>query len=158
MTYILVNLGYFFMFLALAAKDILLLRSILILGQLSLVSFGYFSDNLYVSFWNVLFFGINSFQIARLLRERRKIELPGELRDLYEQVFHSMSRREFLMFWNMGRVLDAMNFNTTSFTSLSDCIDQSESSILARNGHQTHFICSVNSLFNYHRITVQHNI
>ncbi|MGB7291402.1 MAG: cyclic nucleotide-binding domain-containing protein [Thermodesulfobacteriota bacterium] len=103
MTYILVNLGYFFMFLALAAKDILLLRSILILGQLSLVSFGYLSDNLYVSFWNVLFFGINSFQIARLLRERTKIELPAELKDLYERVFSSMSRREFLMFWNMGR-------------------------------------------------------
>ena len=103
MTYILVNLGYFFMFLALAAKDILFLRSILILGQLSLVSFGYFSGNLYVSFWNVLFFGINSFQIARLLRERTKIELPAELTDLYEQVFSSMSRREFLMFWNMGR-------------------------------------------------------
>jgi hypothetical protein len=104
MTYILVNLGYFFMFLALTARDILLLRSILILGQLSLVSFGYFSDNYYVSFWNVLFFGINSFQISRLLRERRKIELPAELVDLYERVFHSMSRREFLMFWNMGRV------------------------------------------------------
>jgi hypothetical protein len=103
MTYILVNLGYFFMFLALATKDILLLRSILILGQLSLVSFGYLSDNLYVSFWNVLFFGINSFHIVRLLRERRKIELPAELIDLYERVFHSMSRREFLMFWNMGR-------------------------------------------------------
>jgi hypothetical protein len=103
MTYILVNLGYFFMFLALTAKDILLLRSILILGQLSLVSFGYFSDNLYVSFWNVLFFGINSFQIARLLRERTKIELPAELTDLYERVFSSMSRREFLTFWNMGR-------------------------------------------------------
>ncbi|MGB7293872.1 MAG: hypothetical protein WBD99_17020, partial [Thermodesulfobacteriota bacterium] len=68
MTYVLVNMGYFFMFLALAAKDILLLRSILLLGQLSLVLFGYLSDNLYVSFWNVLFFGINSFQIARLLR------------------------------------------------------------------------------------------
>jgi CRP-like cAMP-binding protein len=91
------------MFLALAAKDILFLRSILILGQLSLVSFGYFSGNLYVSFWNVLFFGINSFQIARLLRERRKIELPAELADLYELVFTSMSTREFLMFWNMGR-------------------------------------------------------
>jgi CRP-like cAMP-binding protein len=103
MTYALVNMGYFFMFLALAAKDILFLRSILILGQLSLVSFGYFSGNLYVSFWNVLFFGINSFQIARLLRERRKIELPAELADLYELVFTSMSTREFLMFWNMGR-------------------------------------------------------
>lgn len=103
MTYILVNLGYFFMFLALAAKDILFLRSILILGQLSLVSFGYFSGNLYVSFWNVLFFGINSFQIARLLRERRNIELPAELTDLYQRVFTSMSSREFLMFWNMGR-------------------------------------------------------
>jgi hypothetical protein len=55
MTYVLVNLGYFFMFLALAARDILLLRSILVLGQISLVSFGFFSDNLYVSFWNVWF-------------------------------------------------------------------------------------------------------
>lgn len=103
MTYILVNLGYFFMFVALAAKDILFLRSILILGQLSLVSFGYFSDNYYVSFWNILFFGINSFQIARLLRERKEIELPAGLMDLYERVFESMTRREFLMFWNMGR-------------------------------------------------------
>ncbi len=103
MAYVLVNLGYFFMFLALAAKDILLLRSVLIFGQLSLVSYGYVSGNLFVSFWNVLFFGINSFQIARLLRERRNIELPAELTDLYERVFRSMSRREFLMFWNMGR-------------------------------------------------------
>jgi hypothetical protein len=103
MAYIMVNLGYFFMFLALAAKDILLLRSILIFGQLSLVSFGYFSDNLFVSFWNVLFFGMNSFHVVRLLSERRKIELPAELKDLYERVFRSMGRREFLLFWNMGR-------------------------------------------------------
>jgi hypothetical protein len=104
MAYILVNLGYFFMCLALAAKDILLLRSILILGQISLVSFGYFSDNLFVSLWNVLFFGINSFHVVRLLRDRRKIELPSELQDLYDKTFSTMSTREFLLFWNMGRI------------------------------------------------------
>lgn len=103
MAYALVNMGYFLMFLALAAKDILFLRSILIFGQLSLVSYGYFFDNQWVSYWNLLFFGINSFQIARLLRERSQIELPAELTDLYRRVFSSMSSREFLTFWNMGR-------------------------------------------------------
>ena len=101
---ILINLGYIFMLAALAVRDILWLRSLLFSAQVSLFSYGIFTDNTPVIFWNALFFLINGYQVIRLIRQRRPIDLPEDLVDLYENIFSSMRRREFLYFWQMGNL------------------------------------------------------
>ena len=53
---------------------------------------------------NSIFFIINTFQVIRLLLERRPISLPDNLREIYTNLFSVMSRREFLYFWNTGKV------------------------------------------------------
>lgn len=104
MTQLLVNLGYILMLLALLVRDILWLRSILMSAQIILFAYGIVSVNYSVAFWNILFFAINGFQVSRLIRERRPIELPSEITDLYENIFSSMRRREFLNLWHMGSI------------------------------------------------------
>jgi len=99
-----VNVGYILMLGAFIVHDILWLRIILISAQMSLITYGIFSGNPQVIFWNSLFVLINSFQAVRLIRRRRPIELPSDIIDLYEKYFTSMLRREFLYFWNMGTV------------------------------------------------------
>ena len=109
MTQFLVNLGYILMLLAMLVRDILWLRAILISAQLSLFSYGLLMENYTVAFWNFLFFLINGVQVARLARERRPIDLPAEIADLYENIFSTMRRREFLNLWHMGSIKDADN-------------------------------------------------
>ncbi len=106
---ILVNLGYFLMLLALIVRDILWLRSILMCGQLTLAIYAILVNNTNVAFWNSLFFTINTIQVIRLIRERRPIKLAEELEDLYTNVFSTMTRREFLFFWNMGSIKEISN-------------------------------------------------
>jgi len=105
----LINAGYFLMFTALLVRDILWLRSILIAAQTSLFSYGMAISNYAVAFWNGLFVLINIIQVARLVRERRPIDLPTDLIDIYEKVFSSMRRREFLYWWHTGTIHQVEN-------------------------------------------------
>ena len=100
---VLINLGYFLMLAALLVRDILWLRGILIAAQLSLFSYGFHSGNTAVAFWNFIFVIINLFQVIRLIKERKPIDLPDELVDLYDNIFSSMRRREFFYLWQMGQ-------------------------------------------------------
>lgn len=99
---ILVNLGYILMLLALAVRDMLMLRSILMSGQMLIVIYSLIVGNNAVAFYNSLFFSINTFQVIRLIKERKAIHLSNDLEELYASIFSSMTRREFLLFWNMG--------------------------------------------------------
>ncbi len=92
------------MLAALTVRDILWLRSLLVSAQLSLFSYGIISGNIPVAFWNALFFVINTYQVVRLIQQRRPIDLPEDLIDLYENIFPTMRRREFLYFWQMGNI------------------------------------------------------
>ena len=102
MAHVFVNLGYFLMFVALSVHEILWLRCILLGGQASLATYALLTHNQSVAFWNILFFAINSIQVARILRARRPIRIPADLQDLYEQVDPLMSPKDFLDFWHMG--------------------------------------------------------
>ncbi len=101
---ILVNVGYILMLLALVVRDMLVLRSLLMSGQLFITIYSLSIDNNAVAFYNTLFFIINSIQVIRLFRERRPIELSEELAELHKKIFSTMSKREFLTFWNMGYI------------------------------------------------------
>ena len=47
---------------------------------------------------------VNIIQIIILYRERQELEIPKEIWDLYEDIFHIKSHREFLNFWNQGKL------------------------------------------------------
>lgn len=98
----LINGGYALMLAALAARDILWLRVILMGAQAMLGSYGLVIHNHAMAFWNFAFVGINGVRVLGLLAERRPIQLPRDQDSIYRQVFASMSRREFLLLWEMG--------------------------------------------------------
>ena len=104
LSFILANVGYFFAVIALATKDILWLRSILLIGQVCIVAYLLMIYSFDIAFWNILLFVINSIQLVRLIIERQPIKLSVEIDDLHKSVFHIMKSREFLSFWNMGTI------------------------------------------------------
>lgn len=101
-SFLLINLGYLLMLVALLMRDILWLRVILLTAQTALGFYGLFSDNHAMAAWNFIFVGINTARSVRLLVERRPIHLPRDQEQIYKQLFLSMSRREFLLLWEMG--------------------------------------------------------
>lgn len=98
----LINLGYGLMLMALIARDILWLRSILVTAQSCLSIYGWMIGNDMMMTWNAAFVLINSVQVIRIMMERRPITLSDEQEPIYQAVFSSLSRREFLVFWEMG--------------------------------------------------------
>ena len=107
MNNVLLHLGYILMLIALAVRDILWLRSILISAQISLIFYSLLQGNMLVAFWNFIFVGINTFQVIRIIRERKPIEIDQSLLDLYTSTFHSMTPREFIYFWGLVQVKEA---------------------------------------------------
>lgn len=98
----LINLGYCLMLVAFLARDILWLRLILVAAQSCLSVYGWTIDNQAMMAWNAVFVAINTTQVIRILVERGPISLTEEQEAIYSAVFTSMSRREFLVFWEMG--------------------------------------------------------
>ena len=96
----LVHIGYCLMLMALLARDILYLRSILVAAQGLLAYYAWYRGVMPIAFWNVLFVLINSLWVARILRERRAVVIPPELRALYERHFAALTQPEFLRFWS----------------------------------------------------------
>ncbi|MDF7798873.1 cyclic nucleotide-binding domain-containing protein [Pontiellaceae bacterium B1224] len=109
MTLVLINIGFFLVLVALAVKDVLRLRSILLISQLCLLGNAFVTSNVNTAFWYILFLLINTVNIILLLKERRPVDLPPELVDLHENVFSVMTNKEFLYFWNTGQAGEAEN-------------------------------------------------
>lgn len=102
MIYVL-NAGYLFMLIALAIRNILFLRLVLISAQGLLIAYNLVTANYMVLVWNCLFLTINVYQVIDLLRKRRPVSIPEEIQDIYDCGFHDMSKREFLYFWQIGK-------------------------------------------------------
>ncbi len=101
---LLLNTGFILMALALAVRHALGLRSLLALAQASLSVAAAMHGNFNAALWQALFCLINLFWTLRLWRERRPIEIPDDIADLYHEVFPMLSRREFMSFWQTGRI------------------------------------------------------
>ena len=99
---ILLNLGYFLVFLALAIREILWLRITITVGQSTLFTYSIINGNYNIAFWNSMFVIVNIIQIIILYRERKELKIPEEILDLYENIFHTKPHREFLNFWVSG--------------------------------------------------------
>ncbi|MDC7226723.1 MAG: cyclic nucleotide-binding domain-containing protein [Spirochaetales bacterium] len=103
---IIMNLAYVLNLIGLAVKNILILRILLISGQIILIYTGYVRGNWIVMFWNTVFLIINLFRTITLLLERRPVRIPEDLGDIYEESFFHMTGREFMRFWKIGRDFD----------------------------------------------------
>lgn len=102
---VLVHFGYTLQLLALLARDVLWLRSILVVAQSILAFYAYLRGPEFLPYvaWNALFVGINVFWVARLLRERAEVRLPDELIPIYTHGFAALSPPEFLRLWREGQ-------------------------------------------------------
>ena len=101
---ILLNLGYSLVFLALVIREIRWLRVTITVGQSTLLTYSILNGNYNIAFWNSVFVLVNIIQIIILYRERQELEIPEEICDLYENIFHTKSHREFLNFWSQGKL------------------------------------------------------
>ena len=102
---IILNIGYALTFIALAIREVLWLRTTLTAAQISLFTYHYFyAGNISAAFWTAIFVLVNTYNIVKILLERRPKIIPDEIRDLYEGIFKNLTTSEFLYFWNMGTI------------------------------------------------------
>jgi len=102
---IILNMGYALTFIALAIREVLWLRTTLTGAQILLFSYHYFYvDNTSAAFWTAIFVIVNTYNIIKILLERRPKLIPDEIQDLYDGIFKSLNSNEFLYFWNMGTI------------------------------------------------------
>ena len=100
---ILLNSGYFLVFLALAIREIIWLRITITFGQSTLFTSSMLNGNYNIAFWNSLFVMVNIIQIIIIYRERQQLEIPEEVQDIYDTIFHANTNRQFLYFWDQGK-------------------------------------------------------
>jgi CRP-like cAMP-binding protein len=98
------NLAYFLTFIALAIREIFWLRIIITMAQFAHVLNAYMTDSISKGAWTVVFITINIYQIIMIILDRRQLAIPDEIKDLYKNIFHTKSNREFLQFWDRGKV------------------------------------------------------
>lgn len=103
---LIVHLGYFLVLCALLARDMLWLRSILMIAQGCFVGYGLIENLPPILIWNALFFVINIWMVVRILHERRRIVLPVDLTEIYEHKFGELTRQEFRRLWKLGAVTE----------------------------------------------------
>lgn len=99
---ILANVAYLLMLFAFITRDILHLRSLLVIAQTVVVIYTWRNGVPVISAWNALYVCINAFMVVQILRERRSVVLPADLVPLYERHFAALSPPEFLRWWHSG--------------------------------------------------------
>jgi hypothetical protein len=98
----LVHLGYLLMLGGLLARDILVLRSLLLGAQIILAIYAVSIAIPAITAWNIVFATINLVWIGLIVRERRATHVPPELQPIHERHFAAMSPAEFLRWWRLG--------------------------------------------------------
>ena len=112
MTYefLLINLGYGIVFLALAIKEVLWLRITLSIAQ-SIILYNnlYIAESYITASWNSVFVLVNIVQVIIIYNDRKPRFIPDEYLDLYDGIFKTFSSKEFLYLLNMGNVIEVSN-------------------------------------------------
>ena len=106
---IFLHFSYLLTLLALSIRGILWLRIILTISQFGHLINAYMNDDANKGGWTIIFIVINLVQIMIIFRERRELLIPEQIRDLYENIFHTKTSREFLNFWNKGKLMHINN-------------------------------------------------
>lgn len=76
-------------------KNILWLRILLVIAALVYIISGISLNITSMIGWNTVYLTINLYHITLLLLDKTTINLPAETRDIYHQVFASLSTREY---------------------------------------------------------------
>ena len=115
------NILYLFSYLV---RDILWLRILTVIAASCLIPYFYFRpDPLIIAiYWNLLFTGLNIFWIARLLYERKPVQLSGNDLRLYQLVFRCLTPREMQQLLQLGRWEEARA--QTCFIAQGDTLDR----------------------------------
>jgi len=100
---LLVHVGYSLMLCGFLARDILVLRGVLVAAQLVLAIYAVGIAVPAITAWNALFATINGVWVVLILRERRRVHVPLELQPIYDAHFAAMTPAEFLKWWGLGR-------------------------------------------------------
>jgi hypothetical protein len=98
-----VHVGYVLTLCALLARDVLWLRVLLAAAQTLVAFYAWNIGVLTIAGWNATFFVINVTWVVLIVRERRAVELPDDLRALHARHFAALSPGEFLRWWRLGR-------------------------------------------------------
>ncbi len=97
-----VHVGYVLTLAAFVTRDVLLLRGLLVCAQLIVTMYAWSIGALPIASWNGLFAVINTGWVVRILRERRAVVLPPDLRDLHARHFAVLTPPEFLRWWTLA--------------------------------------------------------
>ena len=103
------HLGYIFTLLSLSIKDILWLRVILVIAQVTLAIYQLVIARYDVMVWNMLFTIVNTYHIIRIANERKPVKIPEEINDIYNNVFYNMTSKAFIYLWNLGKYCNGEN-------------------------------------------------
>ena len=95
--------SYIITLIALAVREILWLRIILTVSQCGHLVHSYINLDLNKGVWIFIFIFINIIQIIIIYRDRREVIIPEQIKDLYEKIFKTMTNREFVNFWDLGK-------------------------------------------------------
>lgn len=97
-----VHIGYLLMLAGLLARDVLVLRSLVLGAQIILAIYAWSIPIPAITAWNVVFATINIVWIVIIVRERRAMLVPPELQPIHTRHFAAMSPAEFLRWWRLG--------------------------------------------------------
>ena len=106
---IFLHCSYLLTLLALSIRGIFWLRIVLTVSQFGHLINAYMNDDINKGGWTIIFIIINLVQIMIIFRERRELFIPEQIRDLYENIFHTKTSREFLHFWDKGKLMHVDN-------------------------------------------------
>jgi hypothetical protein len=95
--------AYAIFLFSLIVKDMLWLRLIMSAATVLVLAYAFQTHNNTILVWNTVFLVINVYHIVRIILQRRPIDLPPELDEIYRGSFSNMSKRDFLNFWRFGR-------------------------------------------------------
>jgi CRP-like cAMP-binding protein len=99
---VIANVAYVMMLLAFVTRDVLRLRTMLVVAQAIVVFYAWHGGFTLTAGWNAVFVCINAAMVVQIVRERRSVRLPAELVPLYERHFAALSPPEFLRWWRAG--------------------------------------------------------
>jgi hypothetical protein len=97
------NAGYALMLGAFVARDVLVLRACLAVGQAIVALYTGYNGVFVVSAWNGAFTLVNAVAVVQILRERKAVTLPEDLQPVYERHFAALTPPEFLRWWHQGQ-------------------------------------------------------
>jgi hypothetical protein len=101
----LINIANLILLAAFAVRDVLLLRSLFLVGSVIALGFYYLqSPPLWSAIgWTVVYCVIHAYWIVRIMMERRPVVLTPDEEALYRLAFRSLDRRKFARLAGLGR-------------------------------------------------------